>query len=181
MNSVGRNSKWGKTIYLMMLLACVYGLRVSDIRGLRCESIRWDEKTISLFQKKTRVYIELPLTEEAKFALLDYMKNVRPDSDDPHVFIRHLHPHIPYSEQCNFSGKLDEYFKLAGVNTDGKHHGLHSMRFSLATGLLSDETPIDEIAAILGHKKIESTKGYAWADMKHLKSAALEVPQYVTR
>ena len=178
MNAVDRTSKWGKTIYAMMLLACVYGLRASDIRGLQISSVQWKQKKISLFQKKTMRYVELPLSEEVKFALLDYLKNVRPSSPNPHVFLRHRPPHIPYSEKVNFASKVTEYFQKAGINTEGKHHGLHSMRFSLATNLLSDDVQINDIASILGHKTIESTKDYAWADLKHLKMAALEVPEY---
>ena len=178
MDAVDRTSNWGKTIYAMMLLACVYGLRVSDIRELYLSSIHWQKRTISLYQKKTKRYVELPLTEETMLALLDYLRNVRPSSPDPHVFIRYLHPHVPYSEKDNFGSKVTAYFRKAGVNTDNKHHGLHSMRFSLATDLLSDDVPINEIAAILGHTTIKSTKQYIWSDLKHLKAAALEVPAY---
>lgn len=178
MDAVDRTSNWGKTFYAMMLLACVYGLRVSDIRELHLSSIHWQKRTISLYQKKTKRYVELPLTEETMLALLDYLRNVRPSSPDPHVFIRYLHPHVPYSEKDNFGSKVTAYFRKAGVNTDNKHHGLHSMRFSLATDLLSDNVPINEIATILGHTTIESTKQYIWSDLKHLKAAALEVPAY---
>ena len=41
LNSVDRDTKWGKTIYLMMMFASVYGLRVSDIRDLQLSSINW--------------------------------------------------------------------------------------------------------------------------------------------
>jgi integrase len=181
MDAVDRTSKWGKTIYAMMLLACIYGLRVSDIREMLISSINWKEHKITLFQKKTRKYIELPLTVAAKFALLDYYKNVRPASSDPHLFIKHLHPHTPYSSYVNFGSKVAIYFKKAGVDTTGKHHGLHSMRFSLATELLAEGVSIDEISSILGHKKIAATKGYVWSDIKHLKAAALEVPVYGSR
>lgn len=178
MAAVDRNTPWGKTIYAMMLLACVYGLRVSDIRGLLTKSIHWKEKTISLYQIKTKRYIELPLTEETTLALLDYIKNVRPKSDDPHLFLRHTRPHIPYSAKDNFGSKVAYYFKKAGVNTAGKHHGLHSMRHSLATNLLGEDTTVNEIASILGHSSIKSTKPYIWSDIKHLKMCALEVAHY---
>jgi integrase len=161
-----------------MLLACVYGLRVSDIRGLHFSSIHWSKEAISLYQKKTKKYVELPLIEEAKLALLDYIKNVRPALSGPHVFIRHLCPHIPYSEKANFGSKVAVYFEKAGINTDNKHRGLHSMRYSLATNLLSNDVSANQISAILGHATIKSTKQYIWSDLVHLKAAALEVPAY---
>lgn len=178
MNAVDWDTKWGKTIYAMMLLACVYGLRVSDIRELQFTSIHWKERTIRLYQIKTNHYVELPLTDEIMLALLDYIKNVRPESDDPHVFLRHTRPYIPYSSKDNFGSKVACYFKKSGVNTDGKHHGLHSMRHSLATNLLGEDTTVNEIAAILGHSSAKSTKPYIWSDIKHLKMCALEVDSY---
>lgn len=178
MDAVDRSTQWGKTIYAMMLLACVYGLRVSDIRGLQLKSLHWKEKTVSLYQIKTKRYIELPLTDEITLALLDYIKNVRPESDDPHVFLRHTRPYIPYSSKDNFGSKVSYYFKKSGVNICGKHHGLHSMRHSLATNLLGEDTAVNEIASILGHSSIKSTKPYIWSDIKHLKMCALEVDSY---
>lgn len=178
MDAVDRSTHWGKTIYAMMLLACIYGLRVSDIRELQFKSLHWKEKTISLYQIKTKRYVELPLTDEMILALLDYIKNVRPKSDNPHVFLRHTRPYIPYSSKDNFGSKVSYYFKKSGVNTSGKHHGLHSMRHSLATNLLGEDTAVNEIASILGHSSIKSTKPYIWSDMKHLKMCALEVDVY---
>ena len=178
MDAVDRDTKWGKTIYAMMLLACIYGLRVSDIRNLLFESIHWKERTISFYQIKTGRYVELPLIDEVALSILDYLKNVRPVSDDPHVFLRHTRPFAPYSQKDNFGSKVSHYFQKAGVNTDGKHHGLHSMRHSLATNLLGDDTAVNEIAFILGHSSIKSTRPYIWSDIKHLKMCALEVDRY---
>ncbi len=178
MDAVDRDTPWGKTIYAMMLLACVYGLRVSDIRELLLSSIHWKNRTVSLYQIKTKRYVELPLVDEVLLAILDYLKNVRPVSDDPHVFLRHHAPHVPYSTKDNFGSKVSGYFRKAGVDTTGKHHGLHSMRHSLATNLLAENTATNEIAAILGHSDIKSTKSYIWSDIKHLRLAALEVPGY---
>ncbi len=175
MNAVDRDTPWGKTIYAMMLLACIYGLRISDIRELKLESIHWKEQKICLYQYKTKRFVELPLTEEITLALLDYIKNVRPSCDDNHVFIRHTRPYQPYSKKDNFGSKVSYYFKKSGVDTNGKHHGLHSMRHSLATNLLGENTAINEIASILGHASSKSTKRYIWSDIKHLKLCALEV------
>ncbi|MDF2943117.1 MAG: integrase family protein [Herbinix sp.] len=41
MEAVDRSTAQGKMIYLMMLLACIYGLRSSDIRTLELSSIDW--------------------------------------------------------------------------------------------------------------------------------------------
>jgi integrase len=73
---------------------------------------------------------------------------------------------------------LSAFFKKANVKTEGKHHGLHAMRHSLATELLNDDVPISEIATILGHSSLQSTTKYIWSDLKRLKVAAMEVAPY---
>ncbi len=87
-------------------------------------------------------------------------------------------PHEPYSQNDHFAYRISRYFDMAGVNTENKHHGLHSMRHSLATELIADEFPVNEVATIMGHTTIASTNTYIWSDIKHLKIAALEVPRY---
>ena len=176
LNAVDRSTPWGKTVYLMMLLACVYGLRSSDIKALEFSSINWDKRTITILQFKTHREVSLPITDEVLFALLDYIKNARPRVSSPYVFIRLRKPHVPYSMNDHFWGKISPYFELAGVDIKGKHHGLHSLRHSLATNLMESGTPVNEIAVILGHTSAASTKAYVWSDIESLRIAALEVP-----
>lgn len=177
MNAVDRNTPWGKTVYLMMLLACVYGLRSSDIITLDFDDINWEKRTITIMQVKTHKEVYLPITDEVLFAMLDYIKNARPKVENPKVFIRLKKPHIPYSKNDHFGDKIFPYFEIAGVDTKGKHHGLHSLRHSLATSLLDIGTPVNEISVILGHTSAASTKTYIWSDIEHLRIAALEVPE----
>ncbi|HZJ90566.1 MAG TPA: tyrosine-type recombinase/integrase [Oscillospiraceae bacterium] len=178
MSSVDRSTKSGKTIYLMMLMACVYGLRVSDIRELQLSSLNWKNARIELFQCKTKRYIELPMTPDVRLALLDYLKYVRPDVKDTHVFIKFKGTPEPYSVNSHFADKISVFFKRAGIKIEGKHHGLHALRHSLASELSEQDVPVHEIAVILGHTSVAATKSYIWSDIAHLKIAALEVPSY---
>lgn len=165
-------------LYLMMLFACVYGLRVSDIRTLKISSIDWKKRCIRLNQHKTKRYLELPLTQDVCLALLDYIKNARPLIEDAHLFIKQRSPHTPYSEHDHFSAKIRTCFQKAGVNIERKHAGLHSMRHSLASSMMCDGVPINEIATVLGHTSAQATTRYVWSDFRHLRVAALEVIPY---
>ena len=49
LNAVDRSTPWGKTAYLMMLLACVYGLRSSDIKALIFSGINWKKTNHNSF------------------------------------------------------------------------------------------------------------------------------------
>lgn len=178
LDSVDRASGQGKMLYLMMLLASVYGLRSSDIRTLKLSNIDWKKRCIKLSQQKTKKYLELPLIREVCLAMLDYIKNARPQTTDDYIFIRQKPPHVPYADDSRFSQKVCAFFKKAGINTDRKHAGLHSMRHSLATGMMSDGVQISEIATILGHASPQTTTRYIWSDISQLRKASMEVIPY---
>lgn len=178
-NAVDRSAAKGKMDYLMMLLAGLYGLRSCDIRMIKISNINWKRRLIVLNQHKTGRYLELPLIEEVLLAMLDYIKNARPTTSNPHIFIRQRSPHIPYSDNNHFASRIAGYFEKAEVTTTNKHTGLHSMRHSLATALLKDNVSINDIADILGHSSPQSTTKYIWSDIEHLRNAASEVNPYV--
>lgn len=151
-------------------------MKSTTIKALVFSGINWGRRTITISQFKTHREVSLPITDEVLFALLDYIKNVRPRVNSPYVFIRLRKPHVPYSMDDHFGDKILPYFEIAGVDTKGKHHGLHSLRHSLATNLFESGTPVNEIAVILGHTSVASTKTYVWSDIERLRIAALEVP-----
>ena len=165
----------------MMLFAGLYGLRVCDIRTMKLSSIDWKRRLIIINQYKTKRYLELPLIQEVLLAMLDYIKNSRPTTTDPHIFIRQRSPHAPYSENNRFTNKISEYFKKAEIPTKDKRSGLHSMRHSLATSLLADGVQINDIAGILGHASPQTTAVYIWSDLEQLRNAAMEVNPYDKR
>ena len=53
LHAVDRTSPIGKRDYAMILLACILGLRVSDIKNLRFGNFDWDNKKLSIIQHKT--------------------------------------------------------------------------------------------------------------------------------
>jgi integrase/recombinase XerD len=125
---VDRNTEYGRRDYLILLLAVQLGMRAGDIRQLKFEDIKWSRITIEFVQQKTNKSLQLPLTEELKYALADYMKNSRPKVDDPHIFIRHRAPFQPFTLENTFYQVLNKYMDMAGTQLNGRKHGLHSMR-----------------------------------------------------
>lgn len=181
LDSVDRSSSQGKKDYLIILLAAQLGIRTSDIRCLKLDDIKWESNSIEFSQQKTKKYINLPINEPLKFALLDYIKNSRTheaNSVSNCLFIRTRAPHEPYAENNHFTGRILIYFNKSGVQINGKHHGLHSLRHSFASQLLKQLTPITSIANALGHNSIESTKRYLQIDIEQLRTIALEVPSH---
>ena len=176
LSCVDRQTKIGKRDYAVLILAIQLGARAGDIRQLKLEHIRWEINQIEYIQQKTKNPVCLPLFENIKYALLDYLKNSRPKSVSPNIFVRHRAPFMPFSARNPFYEIINKYIAKAGIETAGKKHGLHSMRHSLASNLLSSNTPMPVITGILGHKNSNSTNLYLRIDIGSLRSIALEVP-----
>lgn len=173
---VDRSTKIGKRDYAVLILAIQLGIRAGDIRKLKLKNIKWDTDQIEYIQQKTKNPICLPLTENIKFALLDYLKNSRPESIHSNIFVKHRAPFIPFSSGNPFYWIINKYMDKAGIKTEGRKHGIHSMRYSLASNLLGENIPIPVITGILGHKSSDTTNIYLRIDTDSLSSVALEVP-----
>lgn len=176
LDCVDRKTKIGKRDYAVLILAIHLGIRAGDIRNLKFENIKWDTNQIEYIQEKTKNPICLPLLENIKYGLLDYLKNSRPESTYPNIFVRCRAPLAPFTDRNPFYEIINKYINKADIKTAGKKHGLHSMRYSLASNLLSENIPVPVIAGILGHKNLDTTNMYLRIDTDKLRSVALEVP-----
>ncbi|MDR1635495.1 MAG: tyrosine-type recombinase/integrase [Bifidobacteriaceae bacterium] len=160
----------------VVLLAALLGMRAGDIRSLRLDQIDWRLGRVSFTQRKTGAAVSLPLVDEAKFALLDYLANERPASGAPEVFVLPRAPFTAYGAGNSFHYVIRACFDAAGVETAGKHRGLHSMRHSAAVGMLSAGVPYPVISGVLGHASPETTMRYLRFDVAQLRRLSLEVP-----
>ena len=172
---IDRSSAKGRRDYAILLLACRLGLRVGDIRKLRLDHINWDESRIEITQSKTDVPLRLPLSEEVGQALIDYLRSDRPKTARREVFLKSQSPFEPFAANNNLHYIVTYWRQLAGISfRSPQRRGLHSLRHSLATRLLQEDTPCEIIAGIMGHATLESTRIYAKADLEGLRSVALD-------
>lgn len=174
LGAVDRSSAKGKRDYAILLLACRLGLRVGDIRTLKLDNLNWEDATIEITQSKTNTPLTLPLTEEVGEALIHYLKSGRPKTTYREVFLKLNPPFEPFGGN-NLYHIVTHWRRLAGITfRSQQHRGLHSLRHTLATQLLQQETPFHTIGEILGHVTLESTRIYAKANVEALRSVALD-------
>lgn len=176
LNNVDRDNPIGRRDYLILLMAVQLGIRAGDIRTMTLDRFHWDKNTIEFSQQKTGNPIQLPLTDEIRYALIDYLKNSRPATDSPFIFVRTRAPYEPYSSTNVFHYVISHHINATGIEFGKRHHGLHSMRHSLASNLLNNNTPYPVITGILGHENTNTTRVYLSIDIEQLRTVALEVP-----
>lgn len=171
--SVDRDTVLGKRNYAVILLANRLGIRSGDIAGLTFGNVCFEQDKILFNQEKTKDAQELFLVSDVKDALSDYINNGRPDSDDEHIFLSYRAPHNPIDSSTIYS-IIAKGFNDAGIDTEGKKHGGHSLRASLATDMVNTGESYEQTRKILGHKSPEVIKHYAKLDIERLRLCALE-------
>ncbi len=176
-SAIDRGNPKGKRDYAIILLACVLGLRVSDIKSLTFGCFHWETKQLIFSQSKTRETITLPIPSEVGWAVIDYLKYGRPKVDSPILFIRHLAPFLPFSESDHLHQIIREYMRIAHLPTLKKHRGMHSLRHTAASRMLEHGTPLAVISDILGHTDTDSTAVYLKVDVNKLKECCLDTPE----
>lgn len=173
--SIDRDSTKGKRDFAILLMITHLGLRVSDIRNMKLSSLNWNRKIITLSVQKTRQALKLPLLDDIGWAIIDYLKNGRPQTVCDRLFVRHRAPFDSFGENASFYNELHRYMQVAGVTPPtGVHCGLHSLRSTLARNMLEAKTPLPVISEVLGHANINTTSIYLKIDLEGLRKCALD-------
>lgn len=174
---IDNTTKNGKCIFLVISLLAYYGLRVGDIINLKYNNFDFENNVIKLFQQKTCKELILPLIDEVKFPLLDYLKNGRHDSIDKEYILSTMYaPYTKFNNTSSIHRMVTKSMELAGINFENKHHGAHALRHSLATNMINNNAPISAISNVLGHSSTKTTEIYITKDTTHLSELTLEVP-----
>ena len=173
--AIDRGSPMGKRDYAIILLACRLGLRCTDIKNLTMDNFHWEDKKLVFVQSKSRATLSLPLIPEVGWAVIDYLKYGRPNVQSHRVFVRHIAPFLPFSESNHLKQIITKYIRRAHLPTLKKKTGMHSLRHTLASMLLENDTPLPAISDILGHIDTESTAVYLKVDIEKLKECSLDL------
>lgn len=177
LSSIDRGNSLGKRNYAMVLLGARYGLRISDIISLKLNELDFENNRITIIQQKTGKPLTLDILPDVGWALIDYLKNGRPDVECNNVFLRHTHPYTAFASGESMQYMLRQYALSAGIWKSGteKHCSFHMLRYSLASDLIQQGISLTTISGILGHSELNVTTLYTQLDVPQLKACALEV------
>lgn len=164
------SSPKGKRDIAIITIATELGVRSKDICNLRLTDIDWEMCSISFIQSKTGKPNVLPLNEKIGNAIINYLK-VRPKTASKYIFVN-FNP--PYEKLEKFSSSFIRYVQRSGVKIPkDAHHGLHSLRATVATRLLDASVSPDTIFSFLGHSDRSSLNSYIRLDIENLRECAL--------
>ena len=172
--SLDRSSPRGLRDRAIILCIARLGLRVSEVTRLRLDDIDWRAGVVRVRARKTGHGAQLPLTGEVGAALADYLQSGRPATTAREVFVLvGSRPGAPISDSI-VGRAVDNALRRAGIAAPTR--GGNLLRHSLATGLLARGVSLAEIAGLLGHSSLATTRIYAAVDIDALREVALPWP-----
>jgi site-specific recombinase XerD len=179
LKSIDRGNPKGKRDYAIILIAARLGLRAQNICNLSFNNLKWETNTIELLQDKTKKPLILPLLEDVGLAIIDYLKYARPKCESTDVVFLRLIPPVGKLEAPTLHSIVTQHMQTAGIKIDnGKKHGPHALRHSLASALLEENIPLPVISEVLGHTNTKSTSVYLNIDVNQLRTCSLSPPPF---
>lgn len=166
------NNENRKRNYALVMLIAVYGFRAGDLVDMRLSDIDWDNGIIRIVQSKTKNVLEHRFIPQTGNALESYILDERPNSGNPHLFLKQDGKPL---NSTSASSMIFNAFLSCGIDINGRKHGAHSLRHSLASNMLSLDFEILDVSKALGHSSLDTSKIYAKVDINRLRMCELEV------
>lgn len=159
----------------LILMMSRLGLRSGEVVQLRLHDIDWRNAAVRVRARKTGHGAVLPLTVEVGIAVADYLQHGRPYTGAREVFVLHrLRIGSPISTSI-VGRAVQRALDNAGI--DAPTRGGNLLRHSLATELLAGGASLLQIADLLGHSSLATTRIYAAVDITRLREIALPWPR----
>lgn len=161
--------------YAMVLLMAVYGFRSIDVAAFDLRYLNFVDGTMLFSQSKTGTVIRHQILPHVGNALVDYILNERADSSTTLLFI-----------QANGNGLSRKTVSIivrngfldCGIDVGKRKCGSHSLRHSVASGMINEGYSIFTVANVLGQTSATTARLYAKVDLSRLAQCALEVPSH---
>jgi integrase/recombinase XerD len=170
LRKVDRRSAVGKRDYAILLLLVTYGLRAREVGALTLDDIDWKRDRLHIRARKAGHSTAYPLSPQVGDALLDYLKQGRPETTARAVFFRAHAPYTPLSYVA-VSMRAKWYLRKAGINVP--RPGSHTLRHTCVQRLVDSGFSLKTIGDFIGHRTPDATKIYAKVNVQALREVAL--------
>lgn len=158
--------------YAIARCALDIGLRAGEIARLMISDVDWHVGTVTLRGTKSLRQDILPLPVETGQALADYLQHERPHTSNPAIFIRCQGGR----DQPITSMAIQKLIKRAGRRIGLINFSAHALRHTLACRLVENGSSLKEVADVLRHRSLETTRIYAKLDTPKLSTVPLPWP-----
>jgi integrase/recombinase XerD len=167
---VDRRTPVGKRDYAILLLLVTYGLRAREVAALTLDDLDWRNSRLRIPERKGGHSTAYPLSSAVGEALVDYLKNGRPQTQDRHCFFRAVAPRLPIGHAA-VSTRAGYYLRKAGIQIP--RPGSHTLRHTCVQRLVDADFDLKTIGDYVGHRSPASTQIYSKVAIEALRQVAL--------
>ena len=164
----------------VLLLLATTGIRNGELRAIRLKDIDWCTGEVFVRRTKGNRDRVVPLLEETGAALAEYILRARPKVDSPYLFLSFTPPLGRFKCASPVSRIVRKRLRHGGIEL-GRVAGARLLRHSLATRLVRQRRPINEVADPLGHRSINTSALYVKVAASQLAEVALPFPGGATK
>lgn len=158
----------------MILCMARLGLRVGEVCRLRLDDLDWRQGVISVRTRKTGHGARLPLSSEVGQALAEYLQRGRPETAAREVFVLNSQRRGEPINGGAVGRVVQRALERAGIEAPTRGGTLLEPLFGHRPAGQGCQ-PID-IAGLLGHSCLATTRIYAAVDVDALREVALPWP-----
>ena len=168
LDSCDRSTAVGRRDLAILMLLSRLGLRIGEVAALRLEDLDWRAGELVVCGKGSRQE-RLPLPVDVGEAIVEWLRDGRPDCDSRFVFTRARAPHEGL-HPSSLNHVVHRACQRAGLPVVGAHR----LRHTAATEMLRAGSSLRDVGQVLRHRSSEVTSIYAKVD--HRALAALIQP-----
>jgi integrase/recombinase XerD len=170
LEQVERRTARGRRDYAILLLLVTYGLRAHEVTKLTLDDLDWKRERFQVPERKGGHSTAYPLAGVVAEALIDYLKNGRPQTADRHIFFRVCAPRAPITSGA-VAASVAHYLRKAGIQVH--RPGAHTLRHTCVQRLIDAEFPLKTIGDYVGHRSAQSTEIYTKVALASLREVAM--------
>jgi site-specific recombinase XerD len=173
--SFDRKTPTGRRDYAIALCLARLGLRAKEVTHLTLDDIDWRSGTVRITSSKSRRFSSLPLPVDVGKAIVSYLRNRRPLTEERYLFVCHrLRIGQPLQSDV-IRNIIRRRFKQTGMKVPSG--GTHILRHTVATHMVQQGVSIKEVADFLRHRNLDTTAIYTKVNLPMLHEVALPWPK----
>ncbi|HEY8827678.1 MAG TPA: site-specific integrase [Jatrophihabitantaceae bacterium] len=165
-----RSRPVGRRDFAVVTVLHRLGLRCAELAGLRLDDVDWQAGTLTVLGKSNRID-RLPLPVDVGQALVEYLRDGRPQTTARTVFVRAVAPFTELAPS-GVSCIVARTARRAGLGTVHAHR----LRHTTASRTLNAGASLEEVAHLLRHSSPATTTIYAKTDQTRLAALARPWP-----
>lgn len=172
LDSCDRSSVSGMRDFAILVMLVRLGMRRGEVASLRLDDIDWRAGELVVRGKGARVE-RLPLPADVGEAIARYLRDGRP----PGFVAREVFVRVKAPQRALTAGGVTQVVVSASKRAGIGEVTAHRLRHTVATELLRQGAPLDEIGELLRHRSTLTTAIYAKVDRDRLRELARPWPE----